>query len=75
MDFLSDQTENGYDRFTVFENCVVGNTFDGGRIFSLKKMVEQVKADGLDQYEAEEFVLRNTGWFKQPEDLILYDIH
>ena len=75
MDFLSDQTENGYDRFTVFENCVVGQTFDGGRIFSLKKMVEQVKEDGLDDYDAEEFVLRNTGWIKKPGDLILYDLH
>ena len=75
MDYLSEQTENGYDRFTVFESCVVGQTFDGGRIFSLKKMVKQVMGDGFDEYEAEEFVLRNTFWFKQPDDLILYDLH
>ena len=74
MDFLTDQTENSYDRFTAFEKCVVGNTFDGGRIFSLKKMVEQVKGDGLDQYDAEEFVLRNSNWFKQPDDIILFDL-
>jgi hypothetical protein len=75
MDFLSDATENGYDRFNAFEKCVVGHTFDGGRIFSLKKMVEQVKGDGFDEFDAEEFILRNTFWFKQPDDMILYDLH
>lgn len=75
MDFLSDQIENNYDNLHAFEKCIVGNTFDGGRIFSLKKMVQQVMEDDLDQYEAEEFILRNVKSFKYPDDLILYDLH
>ena len=73
MDFLTDQ--NKKDSFTAFETCIVGQTFDGGNIYSLKLMVEQVMEDGLDQYDAEEFVLRYTGWIKKPGDLILYDLH
>jgi lipopolysaccharide/colanic/teichoic acid biosynthesis glycosyltransferase len=74
MDFLN-ENQNQNDNFTSFKNCIVGQTFDGFNIYSLKKMVEQVKEDGLDDYDAEEFVLRNTGWIKKPGDLILYDIH
>lgn len=75
MDFLSDEIENANDRFTAFEDCVVGNTFDGGRIFSLKKMVKKTVCEGFDEMDAEEFILRNMKLIKYPGDLVLYDLH
>lgn len=71
-----DLLKSNNDKFQVFKDCIVGNTTDGGRIFSFKLMVEQVMKDSdFDIYESEDFILRNFAVYKDPSDLVLYDLH
>lgn len=71
-----DNLNTNNDKFQVFKNCIIGNTTDGGRIFSFKLMVEQIMNDSdFDVYESEEFILRNFAVYRNPNDLVLYDLH
>lgn len=74
MDNLEDPQNAKYDTLAHYQKAIIGPTNTGANAYSLKKMVKITENDGLDYYEAVDFVLQNVTLFMDPADIILMDL-